>query len=388
MDIEREKIMKMKYTGMNEDFAEIMRNRIKDDINFIGAEYLNLDNILSYYSPKYRIFWILGSRGRGKTYLAKRVMINRYLKWRKNKKRKFQTVWVRRTDSALDELKADGGKGFLEGSLTEQKGVISKISGGKIYFKMDHEDDDEWVNVGTLFALQSNERMKGNHFEAYNLIIMDELVKGASEKRMFDNTRAFANTLETIGRERQDVMVMIFANTIGEVEEFQGPLKYMPEPDNYGVYKLPHKRSILYYAKDSKEWQKRKAKGLAAPFTFGQEEFGNVANKSVVTRDGWMVGKDVDRHKKRRLKSFITSRNHIFHVFGYEGNYVVTKKYFHVKNEAIYAITRNLLKSGSRFNPNQTLWIKEMLDVGKLRFVDVMEMNEFLNDITIAGIIK
>lgn len=385
MKKEKEKIMKRNYIGMSERHSNEIKNRIINDVNFIGNDWFNHDNYLSHFKNGYNVFWILGSRGRGKTYSAKKLLLNRFIN---GKKGKF--VWVRRSESALENLSDNKGSTFFEKELLEQKKVDVKVESSRVYMKRTWEEDNDenWKERGLLFALQSNEKWKGNQFSDYDVIVMDELVRGDSERRMFDNTRAFANTIETIAREREDVLVLVYANTIGEVEEFRGPLNYLPLPQNYGVYKFHHKTSILLYLEDSEVWRNRKKKTLAGRFSSNIEEFSNEANKSAIKRDEWIVPRDVFRAKKRLMFSLIVSRSHIFHVFEYKGKFVFTKRFFYPKHKNVYALARSVMSQNANYDTDIIKWVKEIYDSNKMQFTDTLEMTEFLNAAEKIGVIR
>ena len=107
--------------------------------------------------------------------------------------------------------------------------------------------------AGQMLSLQKYADWKGNDFENVNLIIIDELVRAETQKKTFDVPSAFINTIENLVREREDIMVLIYTNTIGEMAEIRDLFGFLPMPGNYGVFKLPHKRTIIEYLDDSKE---------------------------------------------------------------------------------------------------------------------------------------
>ena len=96
--------------------------------------YLNANRLFSYYSGGYRIFIIVGARGRGKSFWAKRYCLKRLFR----QKKKF--TWIRPTESAVDTLKEFDGYKFYEDIVnanTFNERYSIKISGdGTINYKL------------------------------------------------------------------------------------------------------------------------------------------------------------------------------------------------------------------------------------------------------------
>ena len=117
--------------------------------------YLNANHLFSYYSGGYRIFIIVGARGRGKSFWAKRYCLKRLFR----QKKKF--TWIRPTESAVDTLKEFDGYKFYEDIVnanTFNERYDIKISGdGTINYKLfdDGEEDIPFEHAGYLMALST-----------------------------------------------------------------------------------------------------------------------------------------------------------------------------------------------------------------------------------------
>ena len=122
--------------------------------------------------------------------------------------RKF--MWWRLTDGAIVKILENNGASFFERSLLDQYEIIVKVVNDDIFFsrRQDYIMDDEekiynYYHVGKAGSIQSYYKNKGNQFNDYDLIIMDELVRAESEKRSFNIPRAFINSIENVCRKRK-----------------------------------------------------------------------------------------------------------------------------------------------------------------------------------------
>lgn len=377
----------MKWLGVPYDTAYMMEKRIEKNPNFRGSDYYNPDELMAQWD-KYKIIFNFGGRGIGKTYSGKKLVINKFLRALK-KGEVFKFAWVRRTESALDKLKNNGGAGFFEQSLLDQKKVSVKVVAESIYMKRSWEEDEEknWKHVGTLFALQSYGKWKGNQFQDYTLIITDELVKAKAERNMFDNVDAFVNTLENIVRLRQDVRVLVYANTVGELEDIRDMFDFLPRPANYGIYKFPHLETIMIYLPATDEWKRMRSTSMAGRFAKNMEAFENVAGATVVDRSELIVPKSIARMKKQRLFSLITSFDKVYHIFS-AGGYIVASQGFYEKVGTLFAILPRYATNMGVYNSDVVNQVKEMYNTGVIKYTNVMEMTAFRQDLIDAGIIR
>ena len=109
-----------------------MKKITHKDENFFSNEYYSPSYLLSHF-PKYKIFCTFGSRGRGKTYSGKNLILNRFNDGRYGDgKKKF--AWIRlNEDAILNLLEADGAT-FFEQSLLKKHNVNVTTRGSNIMF--------------------------------------------------------------------------------------------------------------------------------------------------------------------------------------------------------------------------------------------------------------
>ena len=190
-------------------------------------------------------------------------------------------MWWRLTTNAVDKVLQNNGTTFFEKQLLEQYRISIKVVNTDVFFsRWDHDQDDPeditWHHVGKVAAIQEYYKYKGNQLNEYDVIVMDELVRAASERKTFNIPAAFVNMIENVCRKRQGIRVMIYANAIGEMHEVKQLFGFMPLPGKFGIYKLHHKRAIIEYLDDSEEWKQEQQNTMAGLLQDNLSEFSNV----------------------------------------------------------------------------------------------------------------
>lgn len=161
--------------------------------------YYDISNTLTYNALYY---FIIGERGVGKTYSAKKFAIRRFLKTGE------QFVYLRRYKTELSESVGDekDAKFFkkIKAEFPEHK---FKVSGDKLYI------DDKIC--GYALSLSTALILKSAEFDKVKTIIFDEfIIDGGSSYHYFKNeVEQFLEFYESIARLR-DVRVLFLANAI------------------------------------------------------------------------------------------------------------------------------------------------------------------------------
>ena len=193
---------------------------------------------MKYYSTKridstgarYRL--IFGERSNGKTYAC---LQNAIENWRDNGK---QFVYIRRWD---EDIKASRMNQLFTGHL--QNGCFAKDKKLKKWDRIDFRsgeflisgpDPDNEDNrlkaekpLGYAMSLTAMEHNKSLSFPDVNLIIFDEFLT----RKMYlpDEFILLMNTISTIVRDRDDVIIYLLGNTVN---------KYSPYFDEMGISKI------------------------------------------------------------------------------------------------------------------------------------------------------
>lgn len=354
--------------------------------NFTSTEYYQNTWMMSHF-PKFWYFMTIGSRGRGKTYEGKQYSIKYILRQLedntldRSKLRKF--MWWRLTNDAVEKVKENSGRDFFEKHLQEQYGIRVRIVNSDILFSLlseDVEDEEDgikanWIAVGKIASIQEYYKYKGNQLEEYDVIIMDELVRAESERRTFNIPKAFVNMIENVCRTRTGIRVLIFANAIGEMQEVKHLFGFMPLPGKFGVYKLYHKRAIIEYLDDSKEWKQEQAKTMAGVLRSGDAtEFSNLHVDPLDDKEDFFIPR---KHTtgKRYFMSLKIKRGLWLDIHSLKGIYYVdTDNYTSSKmaKQIRYALGRDLVTANTPYSKEYIKFIQEMWNLGKFRFSSPM----------------
>ena len=211
---------------------------------------LYLDN-RTIYSYNYNTVIIIGARGIGKSFNTKKKFLKDFF----YKKKKF--IWVRATDSQVDELKADNGYKFIEDIINAKVFKFDfdfKIEGDNSMWICHNPKADKksWVRCGYIMSLSTFHKMKGNAFSDIDNICVDEFIPEKTEVIRGDRARQFVNTIQTIGRLRKNYRIVLLANAL----ETGDPILnlFFDDIKEYGIYVNRKKKAILLYAENSEEF--------------------------------------------------------------------------------------------------------------------------------------
>ena len=165
--------------------------------------FYNLDKVLSYNAF---LNIIIGERGVGKTYSAKKYVINRWLKKRK------QFVYIRRYETDLEaSVGSTSDDKFFEQVKSEFPDHEFKINKSKKVRKLYIDN-----NVcGYALPLSSADSLKSSTYENVDTIIYDEfmLKEGSSQHYLRNEPEIILDIVETVGRLR-DVKLFLLGNAI------------------------------------------------------------------------------------------------------------------------------------------------------------------------------
>lgn len=161
--------------------------------------YYNMSKILSYNKL---ISIIVGSRGLGKSYSAKRLCINQFLK---NKK---QFIYLRRYNTEFNNI--TNYFGDIKDRYPDHE---FEASGGKFYI------DGEVA--GYYFPLSTSQINKSNSYQDVQTIIFDEFIidKGVYHY-LKDEVTTFLDMFETVARTRDDVRAILLSNAISSINPY------------------------------------------------------------------------------------------------------------------------------------------------------------------------
>lgn len=161
--------------------------------------YYDLGKILSYNKL---ISISIGARGLGKSYAAKRWAINN---WLKNKK---QFIYIRRYKTEFNNIKnyfSDIQDRYPEHSF--------EVKGGEFII-----DGDV---AGYYLSLSTSQTQKSNSFPDVTCIIFDEFIIDKGRITYIKGeVQLFLDMIETIGRMRDDIRVLMISNAISSINPY------------------------------------------------------------------------------------------------------------------------------------------------------------------------
>ena len=189
---------------------------------------------------------IIGQRSNGKTYAVCKYMIQQY----KVNKRRF--CYIRRW--------ADDIKGYrAEQLFYPLSAEIERIYGPgyniqyyrRKYFLCDGEGNKLDI-IGYALSLSEASHTKSVAYSDVKYILFDEFIQMAGERILVDERSKFENTLSTIIRDKQDVVIYMLANTVSKFSPYfiyfgidinkvaQGSIitKEIPTDDDKGILRV------------------------------------------------------------------------------------------------------------------------------------------------------
>lgn len=208
--------------------------------------FINFDKILSYGSF---ITFVLAERGVGKSYGAKKFIINHYKKTGK------QTVYLRRYNKELQEALMKKSIPIFFDQIKDEF-PNDKLSNSKELLYYNKEV------CGYAVALSTSNILKSSTFENVDTIIYDEFIIDKGTYHYLQNeTTAFFEIIETIFRLRNG-RVLLLGNAISITNPYFVELNLsLPYNSEYKIFKKDNKGNPLltvYYGKNLKYRETKK----------------------------------------------------------------------------------------------------------------------------------
>lgn len=183
---------------------------MKKEVIIDKDNYINFDNILSYGAL---INMVVGERGCGKSYGAKKWCIKRFLK----KGEKF--LYIKRYKSDLKDL----DKFFDDIQYDDELAAHEfKVQGSKIYV-------DKQL-AGESFALSIAQSKKSVPYAEYNNMIFDEFILEVGVVKYLENeVYKFLSLIDTFVRNRSGCKVFVLGNSVKWANPYFVFYKFNPQ---------------------------------------------------------------------------------------------------------------------------------------------------------------
>lgn len=250
--------------------------------------WLNFNKILSYGSF---ITFVLAERGVGKTYGAKKFIVNHFKKTGK------QTIYLRRYNKELNEALMQKSEAIFFNQIKNEFPDDTLSNNGKLLFC-------NKKICGYGLALSTSNILKSSTFENVDTIIFDEiLIDKGCYHYLQNEVTAFFEFIETVGRLR-NIRVLCLSNAISITNPYFTELNLsLPYNSEYKIFKKDNKGQPLIMVYYGKNLLYREAKKSTR---FGQliegTKYGSYAIDNVMLRDS----KSFIAKKSKDSKFFFT----------------------------------------------------------------------------------
>lgn len=209
-------------------------------------------HLRSLFGNTWAIYYVLlGARQAGKSYAVEKLCANT----KRRKKNRCKIYWLRLTEASSRKLLQNNAKKLIDPDLVREFDLDLKVNGPEVYNK-NYSEKDPFITVLNLSTFYSD---KGNayfdkDFDGEYIVVLDEMNREKSEKNTFDIVYNFKNQLENLIRnsgskksKASRVMVILIGNTLSEASDMLLAFKFLPQPGQFGRYKLRNKRCIIEY---------------------------------------------------------------------------------------------------------------------------------------------
>ena len=167
--------------------------------------YYDGSRALSY---KRLLTFIIGSRGVGKTYFYKRLLINKALE-----AKAIKFVWVRRLADDIKALKHNFFRDIEHLWPQYEFDATTELLRART-----KEPNGDWFTIGQFIPLSLYERYKGNSFHGVEYVIYDEFI--TQGRYLTEEVFKFYDLLETIFRDRKNMRAILLANSLSQLNPY------------------------------------------------------------------------------------------------------------------------------------------------------------------------
>lgn len=249
------------------------------------SEWYNLRPILGHFNWA-MVAVLLGAREVGKSYAITNYFVDSFV----NKGIPF--TWLRLTDSQLKKLLKNNAEMLIDPDIRRKYNLDLETRGNNVYMITKRAKDKKDGTPGKIiekklmcrcFALSNFYNQKGNglfdkdFLKDLNMqyhIALDEFEKEEGEKSQGDILYQFVNQMENLIRSSKErIKVFIIGNMLETCSDILAGLNFIPE--EYGVYKLKSKRTVIDYMAPTDAYKARRKGSFADIFMPEASTFTN-----------------------------------------------------------------------------------------------------------------
>mgnify|MGYP002519720676 CR=1 FL=1 len=189
---------------------------------------------------------IIGQRSNGKTYAVCKYLIQQY----KKTGRKF--AYIRRWADDIKGYRAEQLFMPLQAEIERIYGHGYSITYYRHKYYLTDPDGKKQFIMGYALSLSEASHTKSVAYTDIKYILFDEFIQMAGERTLADEKAKFENTLSTLIRDKQDVVIYMLANTVSKFSPYfiyfgidinkvsQGSIitKEIPTDDDKGILRV------------------------------------------------------------------------------------------------------------------------------------------------------
>lgn len=351
------------------------------------TQYYDFDKLVSYNAD---VSIVIGARGLGKTYGARRKFVRDYLK------NGARFVEITRYKNELSSLQSDWFGKLSENN--EFDNYMFRTQANIAYIANVPEDKTakpEWHIIGYFVALSMQASAKKLTYVKVRNILMDEITIDSNDKwhnYLPNEFEQLANLVDTVTRERADTKskvgkprVFLLGNACDLFNPYFAHYHINDIPD-YGVKWYANKTMLLDYVQN-REYAEHKSKDTVAGRMLGNANAVSAENKFIM-RDNHAIMRS---HAHAALRYIIVFKGEKYAIMtDYNCAYVfVTKKYNVQNNTQVIALTMadgGINRLSEKWAKEIMNSLKEYLSIDALRYDSVRTQHAIENALKLYGV--
>jgi len=356
----------------------------------IDAQTKKFDMMGLYYTtcsafgiPWWTWYWMIGARGRGKSYAALETVLQFM---RKYGQENVKCYYFRISDTSVKAMLADKGRKAVDAKLKRKYNLDLEVHNYSLY-----NNGKPFIDFYPLVSAakkgkgvaEYDPEFLGNQPEGvrrFIFLLIDEfMIDETQEKRTIGNpVKQFKMYFENIMRDQEQldyraVMVLGCANNVAECNDFLAEIcGFIPSAP--GRYKLKRKHMIIDMIPNSQAYIEKRKKSIGADI-MGYDDDENYTN--IIKRDLETLMPHGTRFRiPTRIIKFSKEKKDWFTVW--DGN--IIKKYTNqpFKSSMVTSMKRYL---DNQFDPEKVLQVIQMQDARFFKFSDLMSQASFISNL-------
>lgn len=330
--------------------------------------------------PWWTWYWMIGARGRGKSYAALETVL-----WfiRKYGQQNVKCYYFRISDASVKTMLANNGAKAVDQGLRRKYDLDLEVHGYSLYNKgkpfIDFYPLVSAAKKGKGVAEYDPEflgkRPEGQ--KRFVFLLIDEfMIDETQEKRSIGNpVKQFKMYFENIMRDQEQldyraVMVLGCANNVSECNDFLAEICGFI-PTYPGRYKLKRKHMIIDMIPNSKAYLEKRKRSIGADIMDLDEDenYTNIVKRDLET----LIKRGTKLKTPTRIIKFSKDKKDWFTVWDND----IIKKYTNQPFKS-YQVTSMKRYLDNQYDPEKVMQVIQMQDARFFRFADLISQASFI----------